>query len=697
MGLSLFEGFPRLLLVLAIAVSWQSGLLAQDDVFREWTDKDGQKFQARFESYDTGRITLVTPEGRKVFMRLSEMTAADGRVVLQLKNGIKPKSDMPTEGEDATATKGRPRVGDSEPLKTYGKRGIIPVNWRGVKELKWDDGPYNWNLRPDGIELKVTTTSEPNEIPLQKKRNYSERAYGFVANSEDQLAMLDRTYSYARDFKTHLEIIDLETNEVVDDLIFEKAWSAVGIYDQGTALVLAAEPGYTTQGKYLAVWTVRNGKLSPSHGWNCSPNSNSRGSYLIWTRMLPNDKLATLTADGCLAVWDLRKGKPDFGLIFERKADICVSPNGKYLLYLSQQELAAIDLEQSEVVARKEIKKVDEDEENAHLSISPDGTKIAIAHGVALDFYNFDKAEWIDEVKGIPVRESLVWTDNANLLVDGKSVVNVDESFLVWTFRNANQFLQVGGSTYFLVGDTNSMSLFGYTLPDQQMNALLARAKSEQDFFAVNRGDKVKLDLSKIPDSNQQGIIRGHLEKVLAENYWQISDDADLVIEASMTTTNKKVRFRPFHEPWSLGTEKDVPENVSHIALKKDDKVLWSTSSYRSVYGTLYLKEGESVDQGIQRVSEPDYALFQKAQFPERIPAYGVYSPETTTDLAKNTRGGSGFGAEKKSGFGGSAKSGFGAEKKSGFGAASNDASNDKPNEQPERKTPKRGFGAGNN
>lgn len=624
----------RTLLLMSLTwllMSFAAAVNAQQPAVRKWVDKTGKhELEGKFAGLEGQEVVLETADGKRMKIKLDLLSFDDQKYALD--QSAKMKTENPFK-ESAGNPSDEPSSASSVPA---GK--VVTVRWTAAKVLNPRTAPQDWKVELDPEPAGVPRA--PTAISLPKKRDFFEGFSGTVSNAGEGLVCVAHKMDRGSNKDTRIEIVDLNAGKVVREAVLENCWRPLAVADGGSTLVLRSDDFGFGGKERLTVWKLNPDKTStPLRGWICSQARQGSARDIVWAEGLQQGRLATLTSDGRLTIWDMNTGEVKAYMDMGRDAHVATTPGGRFLLCGVGSALVAIDATRTRLLGSLTIPEAAN--QSAKVSVRPDGTKFAFGFGSVIHVYDMASGRREQEVVGVSTFGDLVWVDDANLLVGSggsRVLINLDHGFVVWTYTGIEDALRLGPNTWFSFSSTNSGGLVGIKMPRKDARDAVDRALQDPNFFALTQGRSAKIDVSGITDAGEQQKALESLTGKMQANGVTVDPGAPVTIEAEVKRgVTRKVEFRTFGMfAFQQGDVRDITEWVSALRIKEGDKLIWE--AYSTVFPNyVSIQEGESLDQALARMDKPDHRFFQTIVIPRNLPREGGRGGLGTTNLGEGT------------------------------------------------------------
>ena len=536
---------PLLILVAALGACLSQGAFAADT--RTWTDLTGKvKVQAKFVSNENGKVTLQRPDGAELEIDLKKLSLADQKFIAELE---KNPPDSPFKPKEENQFKTKPDTSKKPSTTTRPKETTRP-------------GTTN---KPATTRSKVVAVTQPNQawkfeipgadpvrgkpavIPTPRKADFFEGTKGLVASPNGKYAMIGYSLQKpgAQSATSRLVVCDLEADEISGEGIEEGKFAPLAIHNDGKqALMKRDDFGFGNQDR-LELWNV--GEEDSSKGRNWIPYSTASGGNrdVAWGAFLGDDRIATVSGGGKLAVWNLEDFRMIYSMDMMGGCKPAISPDQKWLAFTTGKEVGILDLAAGEVVAMITVPQV----QFPALAFSPGQKRLGLAAFDRLYVWEFSNGELYREVpyQGIHVGGNITWPSDDHVLLGNRYLIDLENQVRLWDYQGAEFAQQFGGITWFVMTDGDKPgALMGAQLPADSVKDALAKAMSAPDFFVLKPGTIVKVDVSGVDAAGKDFV-----EKALIARLKEAGFDAgpsgsiDLIAQTEMGQ-QRQISYRTF-------------------------------------------------------------------------------------------------------------------------------------------------------
>jgi len=607
-----------MLLGAGLVLAWFGTAAAGE--LRTWSDHSGKyKIKATLVEVQEGHVLLEREDGSKFQIELKKLSPADHQYVPEtpaesanpyqaVKESPKKVSKMASDEEAPEEKEGS---ADKEPK-------LVKVRWNGVRTVA---------MTPSGDwKFSVTVPAEDasgrkKAIPLPPTIDFFEGLKALVVNPACHRAVLgytfDRQSSGPRQSpgrQTRLVLCDLQGGRVASGTS-PVVMVPLALADSGEQVLMCREEFGFGNHDRLELWSLTRSGVVRDLQW-CPYDDGQRGDRDVkWAAFLDDQRLATLSGSGRLAVWKLEPLRPVYSLQIENSCLPALSPDRKYLAFVVNQQVGVLDVTAGEVLAAQSFPAPP----SSVLSFSPKGTRLACV--------GFDKLYVWDFTNGEPYREMLLtgwhagsdvlWTSEEHLLVGKRNLVDIENQVKLWHYDGPQAAAFCDGVCWLAVapGHQQAGALVPLRLPHPGLKEHLDKAMQDPNFFVLRPGVTVRLNVDGLPDPGERDKVRAALTEKLQARGFQVASNGtvDLIASAELGKETE-VTYRSFG---AIGARiYKFQHHLVRLKFVAQGQTIWETSS-SNVAGFLHLKEGETVEQRLRQHEKPNYAWFKSVEIPK--------------------------------------------------------------------------------
>jgi hypothetical protein len=240
------------------------------------------------------------------------------------------------------------------------------------------------------------------------------------------------------------------------------------------------------------------------------------------------------------------------------------------------------------------------------------------------------------------VGNELLWPEDRYLVI-GHSVVDIENRSVAW------EYVTVGYSDFFdrylvvAVQEPAKGSLVMAAVPQPMMEAKLKAAVELPDYLVLKPGGSVKLNVDKLPSPAEREKAQAALTAKLQAANYQISPNATIEVVAAIDQQSVNLTVQNVNPTRGDSDKVQTTAYNARIDFLYQGKPLWSRGN-TSLPTFLVIERGQTVADAVRAFEKPNYALFEKVEFPKQLvnPQYetGVGATAITTSGIKETKAG---------------------------------------------------------
>jgi len=466
---------------------------------------------------------------------------------------------------------------------------------------------------------------------------------------------------FYNDFKTHasqVQSCNLQSGQLDAAAVFGEDEVPIDISPDG-ALVLAKLEGHEApRSSELHLYTREGNKVKPLKGWRpftvpSGRDGDNFNTTVDWVTFTDSQHVLTEGSFGKLVLWEVPSLKPVWSTTVGSGHSF--SAGRQYLAVLTSpafsrgsssigqaigkatptsgmptSAISILNIADGAEVAHIQL---DEHVPNGSVGISPDGTRLALGQSGRLRVWDLQTQELVRDFAVQRGENPLMtveasWTSNQHLLVGDGILVDVDRRAPIWKYNFSPSAMREG-KVWFLeqAGGRESSVLVSMEVPHPAALASVANLKPD-DLLVVHPGMEVTLDCQLTGNADEVDAAKKNLEERLKKNSMKLVPDSKTrliaTVQPGKTVT---IHYRPhsrFPQPFNNdpGTPYQANTQVLSLRLEIDGKVVWKYETATSPPSLLQLKEGESVEQALERSMKSQEDYLPKRCTTVWIPAY---------------------------------------------------------------------------
>lgn len=356
-----------------------------------------------------------------------------------------------------------------------------------------------------------------------------------------------------------------------------------------------------------------------------------------WARII-NDKIVLQrTGKQNYIGWNVEAKRQDFKVAQESffGAQPILSAGRRYFIVPEDERVRVLDASNGETLSTLPVK-----DRASAVAMTEDGRRLAVLERYSLRIWNFDNLEGTEERYpaesiGTPFSTKLAWVGPDRLMTDnghGSLVLySLKRRMSIWHYELDHESRPEHGATRtheivagHLVyaasvgrGTESGLAVGAVELPGPKVNETDA-AIDPDSLLILKPGSVVKLEVNCGEYTAQ---VQEALDAEIKKNGWTTNDAATAVITATMSQAEAQTityRSGGFGQPVSEQTVTVTPF-VSSLVLKMADKEIWSSGTRTGAPGIISAKEGQSLQEEVDRWQKPNPGFFSTVDIPDKI------------------------------------------------------------------------------
>lgn len=280
--------------------------LEASEPMRTWTDSTGEySVRAEFAGVQTGKVTLQQADGTEVSIPLEKLNAADQEYVRQ-------RLAAAAENPFKTVAPNRLLpVGESPRAAGTGSspRETLP-DWSTAKKIDVIGGG-DWRLSEPAAPAAGGSVKP---IALPSKTSFFENAAAMAIAGTGRYAAVGYTCKPpARDAKvtTTVVVCDLAEGLLLGSGAVEgELLVPIAVHDSRAEVLMRRNESGLGNQDCLETWTIDAAGVSRGMKWVPYADEKDRDRNVTWAAYLDENRLATCSAGGRLAIWDVETTRP---------------------------------------------------------------------------------------------------------------------------------------------------------------------------------------------------------------------------------------------------------------------------------------------------------------------------------------------------------------------------------------------------
>jgi hypothetical protein len=237
----------------------------------------------------------------------------------------------------------------------------------------------------------------------------------------------------------------------------------------------------------------------------------------------------------------------------------------------------------------------------------------------------------------------VAWLDDNFVLLGGRNLLDLTKGVVVWEYAVANvgaPTLDLGAGRVAYVGGGSPQR------PERVMRVVRlphpaarkhAQTLNVKDVLAVRPGMKVSVEITTDAPGEQRQRIEQRVAAVLQKNGMTVAGGQPVRLVLSTTTgESRQINFSDRSPLGPVAATISVTELIHRAVLEVDGVVAWEAQSRFTGQGMFGRKQGESVDQMVERSRAESYRFFENVGIPKEVPKpKALIPPGKSTPSAK--------------------------------------------------------------
>lgn len=621
---------------------------------RTWTDRSGKfKIEAQFGGMEGSNVVLIKEGGKKVQVPLEKLSDRDkGYVEAQGVSGNDSENPFGESSDVETAS-----------LKT--KKAIL----REAKTVR-PQTFSKWSFKPTGNDDQLRTVNSGrdieitlSEIPGSEK--FFEKVVGVYPSQDGTRAIVVRNRgSVHQDKAPFAQLVDFTKKRASKLLELPTPTQVLDAEGDADLVMYCPDVFGNGQNTTLTIAKLEGDTLKPISQWEPYAHEDwSPRRDIAHGRFLGPNRVMTINEHGqSLTIWDVETAKAllniPVSVSFNLKA--VLSPDRSLLGVVMKQGIAIIDVKAGRHVATI---KADGDAIQ-QIEFRADNQRLAVINDTGIVVWDLNSGEHTSEFSSLAMgrNSSLTWAGEF-LLAEGKYLYDLERRILLWEYegdpRSSGASALRNGRLYVIptsLQNRNSDTvLVSAALPHRSALEKAKQLPSAEKLLAVKPGDEVCVEVdidpniilteeaqktltariqmigtdeniepaAKIvmlqPGSAQSDLIKQSLTASLQEAGLKVVDKSDLVVKAVCKPQPQQTVRINVDGRWPARPEDfqdhTITPHASYLEMRLKDQVLWQRGFVARPHMVIWVNEGETLEQALQRLTQPNFAIFTNTKF----------------------------------------------------------------------------------
>lgn len=629
---------------------------------RNWSDSTGTfSIEASFKTLKDGKVFLEKNDGTSIEIPLEKLSGKDHKYVKQQQskspsqNPFETPDSNPflsTENPDALPPTPSPTTTETaKPSKSILENRVANANWQNATSV---------NMVVTGIWKPIpsqppqaSTIKKPCAFSIPPKNDFFEKITGTVINPQCGLAVIcyQNEGNHGQPCHSRLAICDLnKKGRIVNQSSVPGEFALLDVDDSGTiALMRQDEFGFGKSSR-AEIWSISkkgivrgmqwhpfakhdtqnqnhfgggfNARGFQSPGFNNQRRStmrhgNERIDDIEWARFIGNNQALILSEKNLLTAWDLSRCKVLWHANIGTSHPPTLSQDRRYLAFCNHKIIGILDTQNGELIASTFIPPKLSGS-NTRLAFSPSMKRLAVSSGNYLSIWDLGSGKLLREMEYVGSRHfggSVAWTNEGYVLVGGSCLIDAANCIQLWAFEGGTGIV-TAGYVWFRCGGEKSMGFIPVKLPHPEMLSKLKQAMQDPNFFILQPGTIVKLDVSGVK-TNQEEVLN-ILTKKLQKHGFKVGSNGTISLIANQKLGKREKYGYSRHFGFHSDMEFEVQDYISELRFVYKEKAVWARSK-SSVPHNLRVGKNETYKQKIRETEKFTNELFKKTSLPAKL------------------------------------------------------------------------------
>jgi SLA1 homology domain 1, SHD1/WD40-like Beta Propeller Repeat len=614
-----------MLLALGAERAW-----AQAPEQRTWTAGD-HKVQAKFVSVADGMVTLEQADGEILEVELKQLSAADRKYVADQQqkaasNPFRKKAANPFQKKARNAAGGGRAMSPSE---EGGSAAGVKPDWSSVRELTTTSAGAGWNV-PVTSATHQAAAERLRAVSIPRTTGFFQSPKGLVLSARGSRAVV--AYAGAQPGPnqtgtTRITVFDLEKGNLLSTAEQSGLFAPLALRDDGMQVLMRTDAFGPGRHDTLEFWNLNKSGIGKGDQWVPYENADGSGGGdrdVRWATYLAPDRLATASESGSLVIWQVKPLKPLATLSMQSGCTPALSPDGKFLAFATSKDIGVLDVANLDVVAVQAAPFPNM--AWTSFSFSPTGKRLACKVFVNKVFvYDIANGALYREIslQGLNVQQPpAVFSDDDHLILGDHTLIDLESQVRLWQYLGNEHAQASNGICWFEVAARQNQAgaLVPGKIPTAEVRQSLKTAMRDPSFFIVKRGSSASIDASGIPDASRRNEVIESLTTNLGKIGVTVAPGSAVTFQASLEQgKEQEIGYRRFGGGFRVERFKVHPW-LARIRVVYNGQTAWDWSgSSVPFFDMAQLKEGETLQDHVRKLEQPNYSYFANAELPKLL------------------------------------------------------------------------------
>jgi hypothetical protein len=393
----------------------------------------------------------------------------------------------------------------------------------------------------------------------------------------------------------------------------------LALHDNGSQVLMRRdEQGGGNQDR-LELWRLSASGIERGLRW--IPYDDLKGDQrdVRWAEFLDENRLATISNSGKLAVWELETARPLYFLEVQAGCTPAVSPDRRYIAFATGKDVGVLDVDAVKVVAMQSTSQVNW----PVMAFSPSGKRVGCASSDRMYIWDFAKGTLVREIAyyGTVVNGQAIFTTDDHVLLGKTALMDLENQVKLWTYQGAELVKPLGKVCWFVPNTSPGQAgaLVPSAIPQPGVEKALERALADPNFFVLKPGTTVKLNVDGLPDPAERDKIAKALTARLEANGFAIGPGGTIeLVAATEVGKQREVSYRQFGRGFRDVNTYKVQEHIARIKFVYQGLTAWEASAMNIPF-IAHLKQGETMEEHLRAQEKPNYAYFGRVELPKLL------------------------------------------------------------------------------